>query len=158
MSFNSAGSLVARTNYRAKRHDGCGPALEVLVDLRMLLWSAVLAGLGVALGAFGAHALRQRLDGARLAIFETGVRYQMYHALALFGVAAAVVRLPGSALPVIAGWCFVVGTLLFSGSLYLLAITNRRALGAITPIGGLVFLMGWLSLIVAALRALTMVL
>ena len=106
------------------------------MDLRMLLWAAVLAGLGVALGAFGAHALRQRLDGARLAIFETGVRYQMYHALALFGVAAAVVRLPGSALPVIAGWCFVVGTLLFSGSLYLLAITNRRALAAITPIGG----------------------
>jgi uncharacterized membrane protein YgdD (TMEM256/DUF423 family) len=129
----------------------------VLVDLRMLLWAAVLAGLGVALGAFGAHALRQRLDAARLAIFETGVRYQMYHALALLGVGAVVVRLPGSALPVIAGWCFVAGTLLFSGSLYALAITNRRALGAITPIGGLVFLIGWLSLIVAAVRALTFV-
>jgi uncharacterized membrane protein YgdD (TMEM256/DUF423 family) len=95
------------------------------MDLRMVLWAAVLGGTGVGLGAFGAHALRGGLDERRLAVFETGVRYHMYHALALFGVAAAVVRLPGTVLPIVAGWCFVAGTLLFSGSLYLLAITNH---------------------------------
>jgi len=127
------------------------------MDLRVLLWAAVLGGTGVGLGAFGAHALRRRLDERRLAIFETGVRYQMYHALALFGVAAAVVRLPGTVLPVLAGWCFVAGTLVFSGSLYLLAITNRRGLGAITPVGGLAFVIGWVLLAFATMRALTVV-
>jgi uncharacterized membrane protein YgdD (TMEM256/DUF423 family) len=123
----------------------------------MLLWASVLGGVGVGLGAFGAHALRGRLDQRRLEVFETGVRYQMYHALALFGVAAARVPLPGTVLLVIAGWCFVAGTLLFSGSLYLLAITNRRALGAITPIGGLTLLVGWVLIFVATVRALLVV-
>jgi uncharacterized membrane protein YgdD (TMEM256/DUF423 family) len=122
------------------------------MDLRMLLWASVLGGLGVGLGAFAAHALRRRLDERNLALFETGVRYQMYHALALFGIGAAVARLPGSGLPMLAGWCFVSGTLLFSGSLYALAIGGRRAVAAITPIGGLLLVIGPLCGLVREFR------
>ncbi|MBP7691184.1 MAG: DUF423 domain-containing protein [Anaerolineales bacterium] len=114
---------------------------------------AGLAGLAVALGAFGAHALKARLDAAMLANFETGARYQMYHALALLAVAWAVNRWPASGLPAIAGWLFVAGVGLFSGSLYLMAFTGQRWLGAVTPLGGAAFLAGWLCLIIAAWRA-----
>jgi uncharacterized membrane protein YgdD (TMEM256/DUF423 family) len=117
----------------------------------------VLAGLGalsgltaVAAGAFGAHALRARLTAELLAVFETGVRYQMYHALALLGAAWMADRWP-SGQPALAGVCFLVGTLLFSGSLYLLALTGQRWLGAITPVGGVAFLAGWVLLAWAAL-------
>ena len=112
---------------------------------------AVSGFIGVAAGAFAAHGLRQRLSGEMLAIFETGARYQMYHALGLIAVAWAASRW-GGALPVWAGWCFVAGTVLFSGSLYLLALSGVRWLGAITPLGGLAFLAGWLLLAVAAFR------
>ena len=107
----------------------------------------VLAGLsgflGVALGAFGAHGLRERLTPDLLAVFEVGVRYQMYHALALVAVGLALDRWPSAALQA-AGWCFVAGTLIFSGSLYLLAVSGSRWLGAVTPLGGVAFLAGWL--------------
>ncbi|MDQ3224195.1 MAG: DUF423 domain-containing protein [Gemmatimonadota bacterium] len=99
----------------------------------------------VAAGAFGAHALRARLTPEHLAVFETAARYQMYHALAMLAVAWAVTRRPGL-LPVWAGWLFVAGTVLFSGSLYLLALTGIRWFGAITPLGGVAFLAGWLCL------------
>ena len=89
----------------------------------------------VAAGAFGAHGLRARLTPDLLAVFETGARYQMYHALALLAVAWAVTRWPNP-WPVRAGWLFLVGTLLFSGSLYALALTGVRWLGAVTPLGG----------------------
>lgn len=112
---------------------------------------AILAGLGVAAGAFGAHALRSRVTPEDLAIFETGARYQMYHALALFAVAWAMTRWWGTGVTV-AGWLFVAGTVLFSGSLYLLVLTNTRWLGAVTPLGGLCFLAGWLVLAWVALR------
>jgi uncharacterized membrane protein YgdD (TMEM256/DUF423 family) len=105
----------------------------------------------VGAGAFGAHGLRARLSPELLAVFETAARYQMYHALALLAVAWAVTRWPG-ALPQWAGWLFVAGTVLFSGSLYLLALTGIRWLGAITPLGGLAFLAGWLCLLLAAAR------
>ena len=101
--------------------------------------------LGVALGAFAAHGLKERLDPQMLATFEVGVRYQMYHALALLGVAWAITKWPGTA-ALAAGWLFVAGTLIFSGSLYLLALSGLRWLGAITPVGGLAFLAGWLCL------------
>ncbi len=114
---------------------------------------ALSGGLGVALGAFGAHALRARLTPDALATFETGVRYQMYHALALLAVTYIVTRWAGSALPSLAGWLFVAGILLFSGSLYLLALTGVRWLGAVTPFGGLAFIAGWACLFIAALRA-----
>jgi uncharacterized membrane protein YgdD (TMEM256/DUF423 family) len=105
----------------------------------------------VAAGAFGAHGLRARLTPDLLAVFETGARYQMYHALALLGVAWAVTRWPGP-WPVRAGWFFAVGTLLFSGSLYALALSGVRWLGAVTPLGGLAFLAGWTCLLLGMLR------
>jgi uncharacterized membrane protein YgdD (TMEM256/DUF423 family) len=100
---------------------------------------------GVALGAFAAHALKARLSAEMLAVFETGVRYQMYHALALFAVAWGHSRWQGKWFPA-AGWLFVAGILIFSGSLYVLALTGVKWLGMITPIGGLSFLAGWLCL------------
>jgi uncharacterized membrane protein YgdD (TMEM256/DUF423 family) len=110
---------------------------------------ALSAFLAVGAGAFGAHALRARLPADLLAVFETGARYQMYHALGLFAVAWAVTRWPGP-WPVRAGWLFLAGTLLFSGSLYGLALSGVRWLGAVTPLGGLCFLAGWLCLALAA--------
>ncbi len=107
-------------------------------------------GLAVALGAFGAHALKTRLTPESLATFETGVRYQMYHALALLVVAVAVTHVANVSLLNAAGWLFIAGTLLFSGSLYLLCFTQKRWLGAITPFGGLAFIAGWLLLALAA--------
>ena len=107
------------------------------------------AFLAVALGAFAAHGLKSRLAPDLLAVFEVGVRYQMYHALALLAVAWASTRWPGT--PVTAsGWLFVAGTVIFSGSLYALSLTGVRWLGAITPIGGLAFLAGWACLAWAA--------
>jgi uncharacterized membrane protein YgdD (TMEM256/DUF423 family) len=112
---------------------------------------AALAGVAVALGAFGAHWLREKLSVEDLAIFETGVRYQMYHALALMVVAWAASRWEASQIHW-AGWLFVVGIVVFSGSLYTLVLTGQRWLGAITPIGGLAFLAGWLLLSWSAFR------
>jgi uncharacterized membrane protein YgdD (TMEM256/DUF423 family) len=105
----------------------------------------------VAAGAFGAHALKARLGPEMLSVFETGARYQMYHALALLAVAWAATRLPGG-LVAAAGWLFVAGTVLFSGSLYLMSLTGTRWLGAVTPLGGVAFLAGWACLAWAALR------
>lgn len=113
---------------------------------------SVSGGLAVALGAFGAHGLRSRLTPDLLATFETGVRYQMYHALALLAVGWAVTRWTRSAFPTYAGWLFVAGTILFSFSLYLLALTGARWLGAITPLGGVAFVAGWMCLALAAWR------
>ena len=104
---------------------------------------------GVAAGAFGAHGLRARLGPDALAVFETAARYQMFHALALLAAAWAVSRWPGRA-ALASGWLFAAGTLVFCGSLYLLALTGVRALGAVTPLGGLAFLAGWLCLAWAA--------
>jgi uncharacterized membrane protein YgdD (TMEM256/DUF423 family) len=112
---------------------------------------AVLSFLAVAAGAFGAHGLKARLSADLLNTFEIAVRYHFYHALALFVVAWACARWPGSA-TIAAGWLFVIGILIFSGSLYTLALTGIRWLGAITPIGGLAFLAGWLCLAWAVWR------
>ncbi len=122
------------------------------MDRLFLLFGAVSGLLSVAFGAFGAHGLRTRLSPDMLAVFETGARYQMYHALALLAVAAAIGRL-GDARPLlVAGWCFTLGIVLFSGSLYALALSGVSGLGAITPIGGLAFLLGWGALVVMGLR------
>ena len=115
------------------------------------LLGSISGGLAVALGAFGAHALKARLTPDLLTTFESGVRYQMYHALAMLAVALATTRLPAANLLNLAGWLFVAGTLLFSGSLYLLCITRKRWLGAVTPFGGLAFIAGWVCLAIAAL-------
>jgi uncharacterized membrane protein YgdD (TMEM256/DUF423 family) len=122
------------------------------VDRVFFALGAVLAALGVAAGAFGAHALRGRLAPDLLAVFETGVRYHLIHALALFSVAWATTRWPGRATN-IAGWLFLAGTVLFSGSLYALSVSGIRALGAIAPLGGVAFIAGWLTLAWAVWQA-----
>ncbi|MBI1317976.1 MAG: DUF423 domain-containing protein [Candidatus Hydrogenedens sp.] len=117
------------------------------------LFLRIAAALGfsaVALGAFAAHGLKSRLSPEFLAIFEVGVRYQFYHALALLALSLAPAALWQSRLTPAAGWAWIVGVLIFSGSLYLLALTDTRWLGAITPIGGVAFLAGWLLLFLAA--------
>jgi uncharacterized membrane protein YgdD (TMEM256/DUF423 family) len=102
----------------------------------------LMAGLGVAAGAFGAHALKQRLAPDLLAAFETAVRYQMYHAFGLLALALTSDRWSGLNVN-LAGWLFVIGIILFSGSLYALCLTGVRTFGAITPLGGLCFLAAW---------------
>jgi uncharacterized membrane protein YgdD (TMEM256/DUF423 family) len=120
------------------------------MDRTFLLLGAVGAFLAVTLGAFGAHGLRGRLSPEMLAVFETGVRYHMYHALALILVALVMGRMSGWLIQT-AGWCFVAGIVLFSGSLYALALSGVTILGAVTPIGGLAFLVGWACLAFAAI-------
>ncbi|MGH7703369.1 MAG: DUF423 domain-containing protein [Gemmatimonadales bacterium] len=127
------------------------------MDRLFPLLGAAAGFLAVAAGAFGAHALRTRLPPDLLAVFETAARYQMYHALALFAVGWVAARSAGQepsagALLQWAGWLFVTGIVLFSGSLYALALTGDRWLGAVTPLGGLAFLAGWLCLAMALWR------
>jgi len=117
-----------------------------------VILGAVNGFVAVAAGAFGAHGLKDRLDAARLAPFETGARYHMYHALALVLIGLAAGTLRGTALTA-SGGAMLAGIVLFSGSLYALAITGERWLGAITPLGGLAFLAGWALLALAAIRS-----
>ena len=120
---------------------------------RLFVMIGALSGaIGVGAGAFGAHALRARLEPRMLEVFETGARYQMYHALALIAAAWVAGRYPGS-LANAAGWLFLAGTVFFSGSLYAMALTDVRALGAITPIGGVCFIAGWVCVAMAAMKA-----
>ena len=116
-----------------------------------LLMGATSGFLGVALGAFGAHALRDCLGSDLLDIYETGVRYQMYHAFALIAAGLVTTRRRGRAAPA-AGWLFAFGTIVFSGSLYTLALSGVRAWGAVTPIGGAAWLVAWALLAAAAVR------
>ena len=122
------------------------------IDRIFFAIGASFALIGVAAGAFGAHALKSRLAPDMLAVFEVGVRYQMYHALALIACAWAVTRWPGT-LTAAGGWLFVAGIVVFSGTLYALALSGVRWLGAITPLGGLALLAGWACLVAAALRS-----
>jgi uncharacterized membrane protein YgdD (TMEM256/DUF423 family) len=121
-------------------------------DLRspLVAAGAINAALAIAAGAFGAHSLRTRLDARRLEIFETAARYQMYHALALVLCGILVGR--GLAAAGTAGWVLQAGVVIFSGTLYALALSDVRWLGAITPIGGVAMIVGWILLAVAALR------
>lgn len=122
------------------------------MDRLFFTLGSLSAFIAVALGAFGAHALKARLPADLLAVFETGVRYQLTHALALLAVAWACTRWPGTAVNA-SGWLFVAGTVIFSGSLYALALTGVRWLGAVTPIGGVALLAAWLCLAWAARKA-----
>jgi uncharacterized membrane protein YgdD (TMEM256/DUF423 family) len=115
-----------------------------------LLIGSLAGFLGVAAGAFGAHGLRSRLSPDMLAVFETAVRYQMYHVFALLITAVAIGRVGDARLLTIAGWSFITGMVLFSGSLYALALTGISRLGAITPLGGLALLVGWACLAIFA--------
>jgi uncharacterized membrane protein YgdD (TMEM256/DUF423 family) len=110
-----------------------------------LATASLLGALGVALGAFGAHALRDRVEPRLLEVWQTGVHYHLVHALALLAAAWVAQRATGSQ-ATLAGWLFVAGIVLFSGSLYAMTLTGIRALGAVTPVGGLAFIAGWLLL------------
>ena len=114
--------------------------------------ASMFGGISVVLGAFASHALKDRLSANSLAIWETGTKYQMYHALALMLVAILVSRFPDSTLLTLAGYAFIIGTFIFSGSLYALTLTGIKWLGAITPIGGMAFIVGWLCLALATWR------
>ncbi len=116
------------------------------MDRAFLLAASLFGLLGVALGAFGAHALRARVTPERLVTFETGVRYMLYHAFALFAVVAVRTWGPDSTASAVAGIAFVVGVLLFSGSLFLLVLTDSPRWGAVTPLGGVILLVGWAAL------------
>jgi uncharacterized membrane protein YgdD (TMEM256/DUF423 family) len=119
---------------------------------RALIGAGALLGfLGVGAGAFGAHAIRQRVTPERLDNWKTAADYQLGHALAAIASGLIAVRWASGAAAA-AGWCFVAGVIVFSGSLYALALTDRRKLGAVTPFGGVLFLVGWAFLVVAAIR------
>ena len=121
------------------------------MDRTFALIGAVAAFIGVGFGAFGAHGLKGRVSPEMLAVFETGARYQMYHAFALLLTALAVTRIEGRWLRA-AGWLFAAGIVLFSGSLYVLALAGVPLAGAVTPLGGIAFLAGWACFIAAALK------
>ncbi len=114
---------------------------------------ALLAALGVALGAYAAHALRARLAPEVFAIYQTATQYHMWHAVGLVGVGLLCNVYPGSGLLRASGWLLALGIVLFSGSLYLLAVTGMRWLGAVTPLGGSALILGWLAMAIALLRA-----
>lgn len=116
------------------------------MDRLFTLAGALSALIAVAAGAFGAHGLKGRISSEMLQVFETAARYQMYHALGLLACAWLATRWP-EPLAHVAGWAFIVGTLLFSVSLYLLALGGPRWLGAITPLGGLAFITGWACIV-----------
>lgn len=124
------------------------------MDRTFVIAAALFGFIGVAAGAFGAHALRESLSPRDLEIFETAVRYQLVHAVALLGIAAAWARWPESAGTLaLSGWLMVGGMTVFSGSLYLLVLSGMRWLGAVTPLGGVAMLAGWAMLGWAAFRA-----
>jgi len=118
---------------------------------KFITLGCISAAIGVAAGAFGAHGLKNLLTPEMLAIYETAVRYQMYHAFGLIVVGLVEAQFRNAKIP-LAGWSFVAGTILFSGSLYALTLTNMRWLGAVTPIGGVAFIAGWLLLAFSFLR------
>ena len=122
---------------------------------KLFITLASLSGmLAVCFGAFGAHALRDRLDDYLMGVFETAVQYHFYHALALLAVGAIALNQPQTAMLKSAGWLFLTGTIIFSGSLYILALTGTKWLGAITPLGGLAFIAGWACLAAAGWKLL----
>jgi uncharacterized membrane protein YgdD (TMEM256/DUF423 family) len=120
------------------------------MDRTLLLLAAFAGFTGVTLGAFGAHGLKGRLSADMLAVFETAVRYHLVHAVALLATAALAGRAPLRSLALV-GWFFALGIILFSGSLYVMALTGNTRLGMITPLGGLAFLVGWALLAIAAI-------
>jgi uncharacterized membrane protein YgdD (TMEM256/DUF423 family) len=114
--------------------------------------ASMLGGISVVFGAFASHALKDRLSANSLSIWETGTKYQMYHALALMLVALLIARYPNSNLLIVAGYAFIAGVFIFSGSLYALTLTGIKWLGAVTPIGGMALIIGWLCLALATWR------
>ncbi|KMJ59239.1 membrane protein [Bacillus sp. LL01] len=118
-----------------------------------IILAAINGFLAVALGAFGAHGLEGKVSERMIEIWKTGVTYQMFHAGGLFVVALLMERFSSTGLLNAAGWSFLIGIILFSGSLYVLTLSGVKVLGAITPLGGVAFLIGWVLIIVAAVKA-----
>ena len=137
-------------NLENRPDSGKGSAMMRAMDRTFIFIGALLGFVGVALGAFGAHFLKARLSTDMLAVFETGVRYHLIHAVALLATAALADRV-GERLLAAAGWLFTSGIVLFSGSLYVLALTGITTFGAVTPLGGVAFLAGWACLLIAAI-------
>jgi len=121
-------------------------------DKLFLLFGCAVSGSGVALGAFGAHGLRKSLSPEMMSVYQTGVLYQLVHGVALLAVGLAV-RHYGGSLLTSAGWALLIGTILFSGSLYVLSMTSIRYVGLLTPLGGLAFIAGWALFFVGILRS-----
>ena len=115
------------------------------MDRLFFIVGSLFGLIGVTLGAMGAHLLKGHLDAHQLSVFEVGVRYQMYHAFALFAVAWAFTKWPGKGL-VVSGWLFITGTILFSGALYIVSLSSLKWLGMVAPLGGLALITGWLCL------------
>jgi uncharacterized membrane protein YgdD (TMEM256/DUF423 family) len=126
--------------------------MATTAKLFLVLGSAAALA-AVLLGAFGAHALKARLDADALALWRTAVEYHFYHALGLLAVGVVAAHLPGSALLRGSGWTMLAGIVVFSGSLYALALSGHRWLGALTPLGGVAFIASWLLLAAAVLRS-----
>ncbi|MFE5318723.1 DUF423 domain-containing protein [Paenibacillus sp. NPDC056579] len=122
------------------------------MNSRFVAIGAICAFLSVAIGAFGAHALKESMSAEMMAIYETGVQYHMMHSLGIIAIGLAAAFMPESKALVRAGWSLLIGIILFSGSLYVLSITEIKPLGAITPFGGVAFLFGWFSLAQAAFK------
>lgn len=120
----------------------------------LIILGSIMMFLAVALGAFGAHALKRKLSADMIKIYETGVQYHLIHGLGLIIMGLLADRLEQTSLVLLAGWLLFAGIILFSGSLYVLSITGVRKLGAITPLGGVAFLAGWVTLLIAAIAAL----
>ncbi|MEO8384999.1 MAG: DUF423 domain-containing protein [Betaproteobacteria bacterium] len=119
----------------------------------IIVAGAILAFLGVLLGAFGAHALKPRIDADLLAIYQTGVQYHLVHAIGVILVGMLAHVLPSSKWLPLAGWTMVGGVIVFSGSLYVLSLTGIRALGAVTPLGGVALLVAWLLLVLGVAKS-----
>lgn len=119
---------------------------------RFVAIGSICAFLSVALGAFGAHMLKGKMPADMIAVYETGVQYHMMHSLGIIAIGLAAAHFPQSKLLVRAGWSMFIGIILFSGSLYVLSMTQIKPLGAITPFGGVAFLFGWFCLALAAFR------
>jgi uncharacterized membrane protein YgdD (TMEM256/DUF423 family) len=136
---------------RKTRVDRSGIVIEMDARLALTL-AGICMFVAVAAGAFGAHALRGQLDPQMIAVWQTAVQYQAWHALALLGVGILLLHGPGKRGLAVAGWLFVAGIVLFAGSLYAVALTGVRGWGAVTPIGGVAFLAGWAVLAWAVWR------
>ncbi|MGG0538250.1 DUF423 domain-containing protein [Priestia aryabhattai] len=113
---------------------------------------AINAMLAVALGAFGAHGLEGKISEKYLEVWKTGVQYQMFHAIGLFVIAFLLSKFPQSSLLTASGWIMFAGIVLFSGSLYVLSTSGIKVLGAITPLGGVAFIVAWILIVVAAVK------
>ncbi len=117
-----------------------------------ILIGSIVMGIGVGIGAFGAHGLEGRVSERMMSNYQTGVHYHLIHGLGIFGVGLLALKMTGSGLVHGAGWAFLIGIVLFSGSLYTMALTGITKLGAITPLGGVAFIVGWVLLGIAAMR------